>query len=342
MHEGLAARKIASAGGRSELIEKNNEIKRKNSLLRSIAVQLKAIGEDPEREGLKDTPQRVAKMYSEILTYPEFKCTTFEDKYDDLVIVKNIEFCNADTDYHALSCALASKKIRLGNKTTGESVDLSTMDNATAVDKNTVKFTLNKPDSTFSDKLLYVGIVPSDSYNNETYGTNPVGSGPFKFVQWDKGQQVIGCGPVILREREKQLKKEEKARQDSIKKAEKEREKQLKREEKEREDSIKAAEKAREELEKQKEHEKEEAAKRAEQERKDKIKAKEEARKQREQERKQRAKEREQKKKEEAKRKKEEAKARKEAAKQRQKEREEARKQRERERKEAEKNKGKN
>ena len=76
-------------------------------------------------------------------------------------------------------------------KTTGEAVDLSTMDNATAVDNNTVKFTLNKPDSTFSDKLLYVGIVPSDSYNNETYGTNPVGSGPFKFVQWDKGQQVI-------------------------------------------------------------------------------------------------------------------------------------------------------
>ncbi len=76
-------------------------------------------------------------------------------------------------------------------KETGATVDLSSMDNATAVDKNTVKFTLNKPDSTFSDKLLYVGIVPSDSYDNETYGTNPVGSGPFKFVQWDKGQQVI-------------------------------------------------------------------------------------------------------------------------------------------------------
>ena len=62
---------------------------------------LKAIGEDPEREGLKDTPQRVAKMYSEILTYPEFKCTTFEDKYDDLVIVKNIEFCSM-CEHHLL------------------------------------------------------------------------------------------------------------------------------------------------------------------------------------------------------------------------------------------------
>lgn len=76
-------------------------------------------------------------------------------------------------------------------KASGASLDLSSMDNATAVDKKTVKFELNKPDSTFIDKMAYIGIVPSDSYNNETYGTNPVGSGPYKFVQWDKGQQVI-------------------------------------------------------------------------------------------------------------------------------------------------------
>lgn len=77
-------------------------------------------------------------------------------------------------------------------KRTGfSSVDLSSLNNATVVDKNTVKFELNRSDSTFIDKLLHIGIVPSDSYNNETYGNNPIGSGPFKFVQWDKGQQVI-------------------------------------------------------------------------------------------------------------------------------------------------------
>ncbi|AMD17974.1 nickel ABC transporter substrate-binding protein [Methanobrevibacter sp. YE315] len=70
-------------------------------------------------------------------------------------------------------------------------LDFGSFENATAVDKNTVKFKLNTPDSTFVDKLAYLGIVPSDSYNNETYGSNPVGSGPYKFVQWDKGQQVI-------------------------------------------------------------------------------------------------------------------------------------------------------
>lgn len=73
----------------------------------------------------------------------------------------------------------------------GASLDLSSMENVTAVDNQTVKFELNRPDSTFVDKFAYIGIVPSDSYNNETYGANPVGSGPFKFVQWDKGQQVI-------------------------------------------------------------------------------------------------------------------------------------------------------
>ena len=65
------------------------------------------------------------------------------------------------------------------------------MNNATAVNPTTVQFDLNKSDSTFLDKLAYIGIVPSDSYNNETYGSNPVGSGPYKFAQWDKGQQVI-------------------------------------------------------------------------------------------------------------------------------------------------------
>ena len=52
------------------------------------------MGENPEREGLKETPKRVANMYGEILTSEKFNYTTFEDKYDDLIMVKNIEFCS--------------------------------------------------------------------------------------------------------------------------------------------------------------------------------------------------------------------------------------------------------
>ena len=73
----------------------------------------------------------------------------------------------------------------------GASLDLTALKEAKAVDDYTVEFDLNKSDSTFLDKLAYIGIVPSDSYDNETYGENPVGSGPYNSVQWDKGQQVI-------------------------------------------------------------------------------------------------------------------------------------------------------
>lgn len=75
-------------------------------------------------------------------------------------------------------------------KETG-AINLDVLENAEAVDDTHVKFTLSNADSTFIHRLAFLGIVPSDSYNNETYGENPVGSGPYKLTQWNKGQQVI-------------------------------------------------------------------------------------------------------------------------------------------------------
>jgi len=59
---------------------------------------LEAIGEDPDREGLKDTPDRVARAYEELLAgYREDPETMingalFEVTYDEMVIVRDIEF----------------------------------------------------------------------------------------------------------------------------------------------------------------------------------------------------------------------------------------------------------
>ncbi len=72
----------------------------------------------------------------------------------------------------------------------GSVIDLNILQKAEAVDKKTVIFTLKEPRSTFVDLLISIGIVPSRTYGSG-YGENPVGSGPFKFVQWDKGQQLI-------------------------------------------------------------------------------------------------------------------------------------------------------
>ncbi len=53
-----------------------------------------AIGEDPDREGLKDTPKRVAKMYEEVLSgyddSVENHLVLFTEKYDEMIIVRDI------------------------------------------------------------------------------------------------------------------------------------------------------------------------------------------------------------------------------------------------------------
>ena len=75
-------------------------------------------------------------------------------------------------------------------KELGEGADLSNMKEATA-DGDKVVFNLEKADSTFINKLTDVGIVPEATYDESSYGQNPIGSGPYKLAQWDKGQQFI-------------------------------------------------------------------------------------------------------------------------------------------------------
>ncbi|HEX5599999.1 MAG TPA: GTP cyclohydrolase I FolE [Hyphomicrobiaceae bacterium] len=64
-------------------------------LLRSLLVLL---GEDPERSGLRGTPQRMARMYGELLAGYETDIETlvngalFDVDYSEMVVVKDIEY----------------------------------------------------------------------------------------------------------------------------------------------------------------------------------------------------------------------------------------------------------
>lgn len=58
---------------------------------------LEALGENPQREGLQDTPQRVAKMYAELLDGmrqdpSEHLKSIFHEKYDEIVLLRDIPF----------------------------------------------------------------------------------------------------------------------------------------------------------------------------------------------------------------------------------------------------------
>jgi GTP cyclohydrolase I len=55
-----------------------------------------AVGEDPDREGLKETPDRVARAYAELLRgmrmrAPDVLTTTFDLGHDEMILVRDIE-----------------------------------------------------------------------------------------------------------------------------------------------------------------------------------------------------------------------------------------------------------
>ncbi len=63
---------------------------------RAVRDLLVAIGEDPNREGLKDTPARVARSYAEVFSGlsaepGEVLTTTFDIGHEEMVLVKDIE-----------------------------------------------------------------------------------------------------------------------------------------------------------------------------------------------------------------------------------------------------------
>jgi GTP cyclohydrolase I len=68
------------------------------SVSEAVEKMLAAFGENPERQGLKNTPMRVARMYQELLSGyrqdPELivNDALFEDTYDEMVVVRDIEF----------------------------------------------------------------------------------------------------------------------------------------------------------------------------------------------------------------------------------------------------------
>jgi len=64
---------------------------------RAVAELLAAIGEDPHREGLRETPRRVAEMYAELfegaMSNPgEHLQVTFAEGHDEMVMVRDIAF----------------------------------------------------------------------------------------------------------------------------------------------------------------------------------------------------------------------------------------------------------
>jgi GTP cyclohydrolase I len=75
-------------------------------IARAVREILIAVGEDPDREGLRDTPARVARMYAELfggLHEDPRACVRkfFTEAYDEIVVVRDLSF-NSMCEHHML------------------------------------------------------------------------------------------------------------------------------------------------------------------------------------------------------------------------------------------------
>src|SRR6187401_838287 len=73
---------------------------------RAVREILAAVGEDPDREGLVETPARVARMYAELFSGlredPRVHLRKFfSEEYDEVVLVRDISF-NSMCEHHML------------------------------------------------------------------------------------------------------------------------------------------------------------------------------------------------------------------------------------------------
>jgi GTP cyclohydrolase I len=79
------------------------DLPRIEAAVRSI---LAAVGEDPDREGLLETPARVARMYAEMFAGlksdpARHLAKVFSEDYDEIVLVRDISFCSM-CEHHLL------------------------------------------------------------------------------------------------------------------------------------------------------------------------------------------------------------------------------------------------
>jgi GTP cyclohydrolase I len=78
----------------------------RQKIISAVNMILEAIGEDPQREGLRDTPRRVADMYEEIFTGldeepAEHLRVGFEEQHKEMIILRDIPF-HSVCEHHLL------------------------------------------------------------------------------------------------------------------------------------------------------------------------------------------------------------------------------------------------
>ncbi len=156
-----------------------------------------AIGSEPETldptkgwgHGNSPIVQSTLVKYTSNLDFENDLATDYSLSSDGLIWTFTIRDDAFFTDGEKVTASDVAFTLETA-KAAQSSVDLTYMEKAVARDERTVDITLSRPTSIFLNTLASVGIVPEHAYG-EDYGTNPVGSGPYKFVEWRPQEQIM-------------------------------------------------------------------------------------------------------------------------------------------------------
>lgn len=156
-----------------------------------------AIGSEPETldptkgwgHGNSPIVQSTLVKYTADLTFENDLATDYQLSSDGLTWTFHLREDAYFTDGEKVTADDVVFTLQTAKKAQG-SVDLTYMKKAMAKDDTTVVITLSKPTSIFLNTLASIGIVPEHAYSKD-YGTNPIGSGPYKFVEWKAQEQII-------------------------------------------------------------------------------------------------------------------------------------------------------
>jgi GTP cyclohydrolase IA len=109
IHDGLKGPSVHHSDEQNFFVDRNQprnnqvDLKAIEDAVRKI---LAAVGEDPDREGLLETPARVARMYAEMFAGLKSDpgrhlAKVFAEEYDEIVLVRDISFCSM-CEHHLL------------------------------------------------------------------------------------------------------------------------------------------------------------------------------------------------------------------------------------------------
>ena len=133
--------------------------------------------------------QSTLVKYNADLTFTKDLATDYRLSEDGLTWTFTLRDDAYFTDGEKVKAGDVAFTIQTAKEAMG-SVDLTYVKDAVAKDDRTVEVTLNKPMSVFLNTMASLGIVPEHAYGAD-YGTNPIGSGPYKFVEWRPQEQIL-------------------------------------------------------------------------------------------------------------------------------------------------------